>query len=150
MARTWVVVADSSRARIFSAQTPSAPLDELESLTHPASRQHERDITSDLPGRNTGSNGNKHAMGMETEPKKQEAINFAKQIASRLDQGLNKKEYIELVVVAAPSFLGLLREQLSNNVSRSLVLEMDKNLTQHTPDDIRKHLPQFLPKLEVG
>ena len=34
MSTTWVVVADSSRARIFTAKTSTSPLEELETLIY--------------------------------------------------------------------------------------------------------------------
>ena len=47
MATKWVVVAESSRARIFVFQQAGLTMEELEGLTHPASRAHERDLISD-------------------------------------------------------------------------------------------------------
>ncbi len=152
MPKTWVLVADSSRARIFFADTPSSPLVEVKTLTHPASRQHEQNITSDLPGRQNGrglNGSNRHAMDAETEPKRQEAITFAKQITQYLNQAYNKNKFRQLIIVAAPSFLGLLRDRLNNTTQRSLTLQLDKNLTRKKPEEIRKHLPTYLPKLEL-
>ena len=38
MARTWVLVAESSRAKLYAADGNLAPLSELEDLVHPAGR----------------------------------------------------------------------------------------------------------------
>lgn len=145
---TWVLVADSSRARIFESETPSSPLIELETLAHPEGRQHDRDITSDLPGRNADSSGvGHHAMSNETDPKKHEAANFAKRIAQHLEQARTANKLHKLIIVAAPSFLGQIRDQLNNQVSKLITMELDKNLVQHEVNDIRSHLPEFLPGL---
>jgi protein required for attachment to host cells len=152
MPKTWILVADSSRARIFLADTASSPLVELESFTHPASRQHEQEITSDLPGKQNGRglNGSfAHAMSQETDPKHQEAINFAKEVAQHLNKSHSKNKFKQLIIAAAPNFLGLLRDNLTDSTRRSLTLQIDKNLTQHKPEDIRKHLPEYLPNLEL-
>jgi protein required for attachment to host cells len=53
MATKWVVVAESSRARIFAFLQAGLAMEELEGLTHPASRAHERDLISDRPGRSS-------------------------------------------------------------------------------------------------
>ena len=45
---TWIVVADSSRARIFS-KNGRTPLREEAGFIHPESRLHEQDLTSDAP-----------------------------------------------------------------------------------------------------
>jgi len=152
MPKTWILVADSSRARLFLADTASSPLVELETFTHPASRQHEKEITTDLPGKQNGKgiNGSfAHAMTQETDPKHQEAINFAREVTQHLNKSHSKNKFRQLIIVAAPSFLGLLRDNLNHNTRRSLTLQLDKNLTQYKPEDIRKYLPQYLPNLEL-
>ncbi|MDZ7663025.1 host attachment protein [Thiohalophilus sp.] len=152
MPKTWILVADSSRARLFSADTASSPLIEVETFTHPASRQHEQDITSDLPGKQNGKgiNGSfAHAMTQETDPKKHEAINFSREIAQHINKAHGKNKFKQLIIVAAPNFLGLLRDSLNESTRRSLTLQLDKNLTRQNPDAIRKHLPEYLPNLEL-
>jgi protein required for attachment to host cells len=146
MTYTWVVVADSTRARIFSAESSSASLSEVETLTHPEGRMHDRDITSDLPGRSFDSMGHaRHVMEPPTDPKQELAIEFARAIARHLDSARVKKDFEQLVIVAAPTFLGLLREQLTNTCRKLVALELNKNLVQQTPDEIRSHLPKLLP-----
>lgn len=148
MAYTWVVVADSVRARIFTAETSTSGLAELETLTHPEGRMHDRDITSDLPGRSFDSLGNaRHAMEPPTDPKHELAIEFARTVAHHLDAARIKKDFERLVIVAAPAFLGLLRDQLNPTCRKQVAFELNKNLTQHTPEDIREHLPKPLPAL---
>ncbi|MEJ2361830.1 MAG: host attachment protein [Gammaproteobacteria bacterium] len=147
MAYIWVVVTDSTRARIFSADSSSAALTESESLASPEGRLHDRDMTSDLPGRSFDSNkaGGRHAMEPTTDPKQELAVEFARTIARHLEAGRVKRDFEQLVLVAAPSFLGLLREQLNNSCRKLVAYELNKNLVQHTPEEIRGHLPKLLP-----
>jgi protein required for attachment to host cells len=146
MRKAWILVADSSRARVFTAETQSSSLEELETLAHPEGRLHEQNMDSDLPGKDTGNGGaGGHAYQDQTEPKEQEAINFAKRIAKHLDEARNAKKYEQLVVVAAPAFLGELRNQFSGQVGKLVCYELSKNLTTHDTADIRKHLPEYLP-----
>ena len=49
MSKTWILVADSSHARIFTADTPSDAMVEVEDLPPPEAPLHTRDIPSDLP-----------------------------------------------------------------------------------------------------
>ena len=49
--KSWVLVADSSRGRIFSAETPTSALKEIESISHPEGRLHDQLMVSDLPGK---------------------------------------------------------------------------------------------------
>ena len=143
MKPTWVLVADSSRARLFSAATASDVLVEVDDLTHSESRLRETDLNSDRPGRSFDSGGEgRHAMGS---PQKQEATLFAKQIAAYLDAHHEKGVFSKLVIVAAPEFLGHLRAEISDNMIKSVALEVDKNLVQHNLAEIRQSLPQHLP-----
>ena len=145
MEKTWVLVAESSRARIFTVETPSAPLVEVETLVHPEGRMREQDMTSDLPGHNSNHSGaGRHGFQDETEPKEQEAINFARQVTARLEKARTGGEVQRLIIIAAPSFLGTLREQMNDQTARLVSLEVAKNLGQHTPEDIRSHLPEYL------
>jgi protein required for attachment to host cells len=148
MAITWVVVAESSRARIFSLENVKGPMDEILTLDHPDSRAHEQELTSDLPGRAFDSGGQgRHALSTSVEPKQQETIAFAKQVAEHLDAHRKTGDYHKLVIFAAPAFLGLLRERMNDPTNRLVVYESNKNLAQLSVDKIREHLPVPLPKL---
>lgn len=141
MTRTWVLVADSSRAKLFAADKPLAPLHEIESFAHPESRAKTQDLTSDRPGR---SLDNKTFMDYDTEPKRQEAIVFARQLGDHLREGRNKGLYQKLYVVAPPQFLGILRDKLDSQTSELIAGELPKDLTQIKADEIRRHLPERL------
>lgn len=148
MKPTWIVIADSSRARIFEPESPSSPLREIEALTHPESRLHEQDLTADLPGRHNNDTGiGAHGFEERSEPKKQEMINFSRELANRLEAARNNREYEQLIVAAAPAFLGLLRDALSDATRELVRLEIDKNLARMNAEQIRKHLPEYLPSL---
>ncbi len=146
MEKTWVLVADTSRARIFEADKPRGPLSEVETLVHTESRLHEQDLTSDRrPGRNSGGNGGSgHSMGHEEDPKRQEGIRFAKHVSQYLDSAHNERRFERLYVVAAPSFLGDLRHNIGKPVAGAINGEIPKNVTRLSAGDIRQHLPERL------
>ena len=144
--KVWVVVADSSRGRIFTTKTSTSVLNEIETLAHPEGRLHEQEMDSDLPGKGSGIAGaGGHAYQDETEPKEHEEIKFAKRLARHLDESRKAKKFEKLMIISAPSFLGKLRQQLSAELSKSICYELDKNLTTHSVDDIREHLPEHVP-----
>ena len=80
---------------------------------------------------------------------KQEAVEFAKMLSDHLEKSRIKKIYNQLIVVAAPAFLGLLRENLTADTANQVILELDKNLTQQSADEIRQHLPAKLTSGEL-
>jgi len=144
MKSMMIVVADSARARIFTADSDHSPLNEIETMAHPVGRMHEQNMVSDMPGKGSGKGGGgDHAYQEKIEPKEQEIIAFAKRIADYLDDARKANKLNKLILVAAPAFLGELRTHLSNETSEKIVFELDKNIAQHSVEDIRTHLPKF-------
>lgn len=142
---TCVLVADASRARIFSAATSKDDLVEIVDLFHPESKLHPRELATDGPGVTFDRNGQGlHSMGQQVDVKKQEAIRFAKEVSERLIAVLQKNRFHKLYIVAAPAFLGLLRNSFSTTVSKMITGEIDKNLTAFDPEHIRTYLPERL------
>ena len=140
---TWILVADGARARIFSAEQPTSALNEIEGLVHSKSRQHEHKLTSDLPGRQAGgSAASHHSVGNEGNIKENETVVFAKELSRRLDAAQSEGEFRRLIVVAAPAFLGHLRQEMSSKVSNLVSHELDKNIVNLDATSIREHLPK--------
>ncbi len=145
MTTTWIVVADSGAARIFSTSSPTGELTEVESIVHPEGRMRARELTSDLPGRSFDSAGQgRHAMESEVGPRKQAATEFAGLIAARLERGRVQQEVQRLIVAAAPEFLGLLRQAMADQTRRLVALEIDRDFVKLPPKAIREHLPERL------
>ena len=141
MVKRWIVVAESSRARIFTMEGALAPLRELEGLSHPEARLPGRELKSDRSARVFRGRGQENHPGEpNVEPKQQEAIQFARQISERLEQARTKGELEELVLIAPPAFLGLLRQNLSAATEKHLVKSIDKNLVQMSEREIREYV----------
>lgn len=136
-----IVVADSTRARIFTRDTVKLPLNEIETMAHPEGRMHEKDMVSDLPGKIAGKGGGgDHAVQVKVKPKEQEVNEFAKRIADYLDTARKANKLNHLFIISPPAFLGELRAHLSPETAGKIALEVNKNLTQHSIEDINSHL----------
>jgi protein required for attachment to host cells len=143
MGNTWVVVADGTRARLFNRHK-NRKLEEFDVLLSPVNRLHEGDLVSDRDGRAADSTGNGgHAMGNKNSAKNREMANFARRLASRLEQGRNTGELARLVLVAPPRFLGQLRASLSTSASSLVALSIDKELTTLSAAKLEHHLPEY-------
>ena len=141
MAAQLILVADSSRARLFTTEKANTELHEIETFSHPEGRLHEQKMSSDLPGRHAGASGSgSHTYQEEVEPKEQEMIDFAKSLTRHLDELVSKHKINKLSIIAAPSFLGVLRKNLSDQTDKLVSFELDKNLVTHSVDDIQQHL----------
>jgi protein required for attachment to host cells len=148
MKLTWLVVADNSKARIFSVDSRKGPIEEIESIVHTEARLHEQNMTSDLPGRSNGKGGGGgHAYQDEVSPKEQGNINFARKIANKLDAARKDGKFKQVLLVAAPGFLGKLRSQLTAQTQNLACFELAKNLSHLGAKEIREHLPERLPSL---
>jgi len=142
---TWVLVADNSRARFFSAEKPASPLVEFRDLASPEGRLHEGDLVTDKRGREQNpDNHTRHAYDPPTTRKEDVAERFALQICEELDTARARDELSKLYIVAAPSFLGLLRRNQPATLRQTVAGEIDKNLTTQDAKAIRKHLPDYL------
>ena len=145
MKHAWIVVADSARARILSAVGPNSALRPVEQLVSPASRMHDRDLTSDKPGRAlSGSGKGRHATSGSKTAKEQIAISFAKEVADQLEKGRTDNQYRRLVMVADPKFLGLLMKSLSDPAEKLVSLKIDKDLSKLSEEEIRERLPTYI------
>lgn len=143
MKNTMIVVADSVRARIFTMGDTRTDLSEVDDLTHPEGRLHEREMTSDAPGKANGTNGaGGHAYDNKDSPKKHQLIEFAKQVSSYLDDERKANKLSKLLLFVAPEFLGELRSNFSSELSKMVVYELPKNLASHDLSDIKNYIPK--------
>ncbi|NIA27761.1 MAG: hypothetical protein GWP02_06865 [Desulfobulbaceae bacterium] len=111
----WVVVADESSATVYVRETLSGPLLEQFSLNNETARKKTDELISDSGGRSFDSYGKgRHTMTSEkADPKKTAAVAFAKQIVGSVAKVMHDGSCRGYALVAAPRFLGLLREAVS-------------------------------------
>lgn len=111
----WVVVADEARAVIYTRNTLHAPLAEYFSLENETARMKTGDLLSDRGGRSFDSLGKgRHTMAKEkSSPKRHAAEAFAAQIAERIGRVMHDGSCRGYALIAAPRFLGLLRDALA-------------------------------------
>src|SRR5690242_17654041 len=57
MTTTWIIAADSSRARILQVTDRDGHLADIEAFVNPDARRHERDLTTDAEPRFNGHGG---------------------------------------------------------------------------------------------
>ena len=145
MASTWVVVADSSAARIFDAPLATGAISEIESFVHTEARMHERDLRTDQPGSTKDRAGYaRHGIEPRTSPKEHEAMVFARMLAETIERARAKSQVERVLLVAPPEFLGHLRSALDANTRKIVEREFNFNVVRLAPDEIRKRLPERL------
>ena len=140
-----IVVADTSRARIFLAEIGSDDLQEYRDIVHPEARLREQDLVSDGPGSGIDSGGHgMHSMGHEDSAHHRQAEEFARELCSEIDHLRQKDRLHRIYLLAPPKFLGQLRAAMSKQSAALVSGEIDKNLVTHRIGEIRAHLPRRL------
>lgn len=141
----WIVVANRAVARLFKATQPMGPLEELDSFIHPEGRLQERELVSDKPGRGFDRFGpGSHAEDPDTTATEQEAAVFALELTRFLKKHCHEGSFDALVLIAAPAFLGIIRERLDAPMRQRVMLEVDKNLVHLDAAALRSYLPERL------
>ncbi|MCR6650861.1 MAG: host attachment protein [Cellvibrionaceae bacterium] len=138
--QVWVLSADIHKARLFAAATPhSKQIEEIKTFLHPDTVLPERELVSDTVGRY--QNGAKLP---RTSPKEKRIEEFARDVTEFLETAHKQGEFYKLGIVAAPHMLGELRGHFSPDLCKDLCFEINKNITQLGPDELRRHLPERL------
>lgn len=141
MSRFRILVADQAEAVFYDSSSLTAAPQEVARITDPAAHLHDRDLMSDRPGRSYESfGGARHALEREDDPRHREAVRFARRVARRLDEARRKDEFENLVVVAGPPFLGLLRAAMSQPTKACIAREIRKDLVHGPIAVLREHL----------
>ena len=140
MEKTWIVVAESTRARIFFAKNRVQPLEEIQDFSFPEARLKDQDIVTDRPGR-THESANDSRSAMEApDIRDQQQHTFAREICDYLEQGRNKNKYQALVLVAPPTFLGALRDVMNGQLGKMVTKTVQKNLAAEDATKIQGYV----------
>ena len=150
MTTTWIIAADSSRARILQVMDREGRLAEVEDFSNPAGRMDERELTSDGHPRwsghgGMGKPGGHSNSGPASDREAKGAVEhdvelFAKQIGDYLDKARTAHRYDRLHLVAPPKFLGQLRKELGKEVEKLVTSELPKDLSWLSERELEKRL----------
>lgn len=135
MDASWVVVADSRRARIFQHDASGHHLTEAVEINAEEGEVAEGGNNAEPP------RGGRLAMVSRKDPQEHDAAAFARKLAQALTQGRAAGSFVRLVLVAPPHFLGQLGECLPKEVERMVSLKLSQELTHLDAAAIREHLP---------
>jgi protein required for attachment to host cells len=139
MTTTWIIAADSSRARILQVTDRARELDEIEDLLNPEGRVHDRELISDAHPRFSGHGGG-DAPGsdrQETSATEHATELFAKRVGDYLDKARTAHRYDRLHLIAPPKFLGQLRKELGKEVQKMVAEELPKDLSWLNARDLQ-------------
>ncbi|ATB30859.1 host attachment protein [Melittangium boletus] len=137
----WILVANASRARLFSTDERAEKWDLREELFHEESRQRSVDLLNQPENPNAGTLRKPSA---ENEPNGRQSLEhdrFARQLAERLERGLNDRAYERLVIAAPPEFLGRLRKVISQRVHQHLMMDLRADYSNIPAQELPERIP---------
>jgi protein required for attachment to host cells len=137
---TWILVANSSLARLYANAGPKKGLTLIKELAHPESRQKNSDLVTDRSGFMQSAGNGHGARQPQTEPKQNEARNFALELAEELHQGRTTNQVHRIILVAPPAFMGLINASIDGPTSQMVSDRFEKDYTKAPPKELAGHL----------
>ena len=138
---TWVLIADGAQARVLENTGPGKGLQQVGGLEWSIDPLQAQDIVSDRPGRSFASHGTgRSAMEPKTDPVDYRETEFVKSVAATMDRKLQDGAFDRLIIVAAPIALGDIRKAITASVKKTIIAELNKDLTNLPTAQLAQHL----------
>lgn len=143
---TWLLVADASKARLFSMhkarvfqqQSPSE-LELVAEYLHADSRKKGAELATDRWGE-FGSG----TFVENTSPKVHEAEQFAHELLGHLESARKEGCYRDLIIIAPPTFMGLLHKHMPHEIYKLVSQKIEKDYTQN---NVKELMQKLIPHL---
>jgi protein required for attachment to host cells len=137
----WILVANGSRAKLFATDERAEVWDLREEFQHDESRALSGQLLNQPDNPKAGSLSKPQPENQPDARQQFEIQRFARELAARLERGLNDHAYDRLVIAAPPGLLGLLRKLISTRVHQRLMLDFRADY-MNVPD---RELPERIP-----
>lgn len=136
----WIVVCDGGKSLILenTGSPAEVKLVNKEMREHDGAPTHE--LGSDQPGRVHQSSGSARSAIDQPDWHDEAERDFLESLARRLDAAITAGEASDLIIIAAPRALGMLRAAYSPAIRQALRGELDKDYVKTPIEEIEKHL----------
>jgi protein required for attachment to host cells len=139
--RTWVLIADARRARVFETRGKGTGLAAVPDMALDAELLPSRALGTDRPGRTFESVGSaRHAMESPSDLHREQKRQFAHEIARAVHERHTTKSFDRLVVVAPAVTMGDLRAALPDDLKAITTAELVADLTKTPVAKLPSHL----------
>jgi len=146
--RTWLLIADGSRAKVMVAEGDGAGFRTVEDMARSIDLPKSGELLADKPGRTFDSVGaGRHAKESPTDPRRHLKREFASTVIGELRRAMLAKRFDRLILVAPPAFLGDLREELPKDLKDKLAGDVASDLTNTPEQDLPAHLSDILERV---
>jgi protein required for attachment to host cells len=144
MRTNWILIADSSRARIFEKKEREKHLTEVEDFVDAEGRATSKELRSDGRGRfyGKGERDQGHTAEPAVSPVEHENDLFAHTLARYLDDARKANSYNRLYLIAPPKFLGLIRASLEDEVKKMVHGELQKDISTLSAQEVEGYVKE--------
>jgi len=148
MKKTWILVTNATRARVFERRAADHALIELADFVHPAKTLIAEAAGGDLTGAAGKGHGHTGHAGTQFEPhievKDKARANFARQLAGYLNQGVTEQRCETLLLIASSPMLGEIKPLLSSAAASVLERAVASDLTRYQHAELQERVERAL------
>ena len=139
----WILTANRGGACLYEQQVSGAKLETLVEIDHPDGRLRDRDLNSDRFGRAFDSSGpGRRAMATSERPTERVAADFARSLTEDLGHARASGSFDELILIAEPTMLGLLRTHMDDATAKCVTHTLAKEFRADETDKLHGALKE--------
>lgn len=148
MDKSWILIANSERARCLERHDSDHSLTELTDFVHPRASLSGQAEGGDLTGAAGKGHGRTGHAGTQFEPQTQAdekaRASFARQLADYLNEAVTNKRCGSVVLIASSKVLGEIKPLLNLAASNVVKRSIASDLTQFTGLELKKSVDHAL------
>ncbi|MDI1247092.1 MAG: host attachment protein [Rhodoferax sp.] len=148
MDKTWILIANSERARCFERHATDHSLTELTDFVFPRASLAGQAEGGDMTGAAGKGHGRTGHAGTQFEPRtpvdEKDRSSFARQLADYLNDAVTGKRCSSVVLIASSPMLGDITPRLHLAASNALKRSIASDLTQFTGLELKKSVDHAL------
>ena len=130
MNTVWVLVCDAGSAKFFEVHAGNPAWQLVSEAVHEGSRSKADALVGDHSGARSSEGNTSHhnALASASSPKEVEKGHFAHELGKTLDQAMRSVRFRRWVLVAPPHFVGMIKKELTAELTKHLMATVDKDL----------------------
>jgi protein required for attachment to host cells len=147
----WFLVADASRAWVYSQKHPDDLPELVRGFQHDESRKRTSELVGDRPGRAPKTQAGARAVFSQgTDPAEVEKDLFADELMSFVIDAMRSGKFFSMSIIAPPPMLGRLRARTSATLSGRVIHERPHDYTRMKDADLRNLLRDMRPHVPLA
>jgi protein required for attachment to host cells len=144
--KTWIVVADGAQARILLNTGRANGVQPVPQAMFRDTHRSSHELGTERPPRVHDSQGSaRHAIEPKSDLHEQRKTKFLQRLSHFINEARRTKAFESLIIIAPAHALGDLRDQMSEDVSKSVIAEFVHDYSHQTDETIYKHVKDSLP-----